>query len=150
MEKIKPSVKLGPIPKATSPAVHKSMKGNKGKDTKPEMTFRKALFAGGIRGYRLHWKKVPGRPDIAFPGKKIAIFVNGCFWHRCPLCDLPFPKNNQEFWKAKFIRNVERDKLKIKQLTNIGWTVLIIWECQIKHDIDTQIQRVVKTLGTKS
>jgi len=91
------------------------MKGNKAKNTKPELLLRKALCSTGIRGYSLNWKKVPGKPDIAFPGKKIAIFVNGCFWHRCPICDLPLPKTNIEFWKNKFIRNVERDRLKTKR-----------------------------------
>lgn len=139
-------VKLGPSPKATSRHVSRSMKGNKAKNTNPELLLRKALWAAGIRGYRLNWKKVPGRPDIAFPGKRIAIFVNGCFWHRCPICDLPLPKSNVEFWTNKFIRNVERDKLKIQRLEELGWNVLTIWECQIKKDIDTQVLIVKKSL----
>jgi DNA mismatch endonuclease (patch repair protein) len=84
------------------------MRSNKGKNTSPEISMRKALRDNGASGYRLHWK-VPGKPDIAYPGRKIAIFVNGCFWHRCPRCDLPLPKSNTGFWTGKFERNVARD-----------------------------------------
>ena len=66
---------------------------------------RKTLREIGLSGYRLHWKKAAGRPDIAYPGRKIAIFVHGCFWHRCPYCDLPLPKSHPEFWSEKFKRN---------------------------------------------
>lgn len=107
------------------------MSSIKATNTKPELLLRKALWRAGIRGYRLHWQKVPGRPDIAFPGKKTAIFVNGCFWHRCPYCKLSLPKNNRKFWANKFQKNVERDKRKVSELRTIGWEVYVIWECQI-------------------
>jgi len=110
------------------------MQGNKSKDTKPELTVRKLLREAGLPGYRLQWKKAPGRPDIAFPGRKIAIFVNGCFWHRCPICDLSIPKTNYEYWNEKFQRNVERDKTKIEELEKDGWKVLIVWECELKNE----------------
>lgn len=84
-----------PIP--DSEITSRVMSSNKGKNTKPEILMRDALRQIGIPGYRLHWKKAPGRPDIAYPGKKIAIFVHGCYWHRCPHCDLPLPKTNTEF-----------------------------------------------------
>lgn len=132
-------VYLGAPPKASSKHVTKVMKANKAKDTKPEIQLRKALWAAGLRGYRLNWKKVPGRPDIAFPGRKIAIFVNGCFWHRCPICDLPLPKSNVEFWTNKFTRNVERDQLKRERLEALGWQVFTIWGCQIKKELDAQV-----------
>ncbi|MCL2605714.1 MAG: very short patch repair endonuclease [Coriobacteriia bacterium] len=118
----------------TNTAKNKSMQGNKRRDTNPELKMRKLLREAGYPGYRLQWKKVPGRPDIAYPGRKIAIFVNGCFWHRCPKCDLPLPKSNQEFWKAKFKRNIERDNRKINELEALGWKVFIIWECELKDD----------------
>ncbi len=89
-----------PIPK--SEQTSKTMSAIKAKNTKPELLLRKALWHSGVKGYRLHWKKVPGRPDIAFPGKKIAIFVNGCFWHRCPICNPSLPKTNISFWTDKF------------------------------------------------
>ncbi len=112
------------------------MMANGPKDTKPEITVRRILRESGHPGYRLNWKKAPGRPDIAYPGRRIAIFVNGCFWHRCPRCDLPLPKNHTEFWREKFERNVERDARKTSELESAGWTVVTIWECEIKNDPD--------------
>src|SRR5271157_969325 len=99
-----------PIPEKE--ATSRVMSANKGINTHPELVLRRALCNEGLRGYRLHWKKAPGRPDIAFPGKKVAVFVNGCFWHRCPYCHPSFPKSNVEFWTAKFEKNRERDKRK--------------------------------------
>jgi len=110
------------------------MSSNKAKNTSPEIRLRKALRDSGYRGYRLNWD-VPGHPDICFPGKKIAIFINGCFWHRCPRCNLPLPKSNTEFWRTKFEKNVERDDRKNKELEDMGWIVLTIWECEIKNDL---------------
>lgn len=121
-----------PKPIAAIPqAVRNSMKGNKGKDTSPELIVRKRLREAGLGGYRLQWK-VPGRPDIAWPGKRIAIFVNGCFWHRCPHCRPPLPKSNLEYWIPKFERNVERDARNIEALEADGWRVHVIWECELK------------------
>ena len=119
------------------------------KNTKPEITLRKALWSEGHKGYRLNWKKVPGRPDIAYPGKKIAIFVNGCYWHRCPKCDLPLPKTNTGFWKEKFEKNVKRDKNKNDELLSLDWIVLVFWECDIKSDISNLIQKVKKVLDAQ-
>lgn len=129
-------------PKPLNETVSRYMSSNRSKNTKPEILLRKALWAAGIRGYRLHWKSVPGKPDIAFPGKRIAIFVNGCFWHRCPHCNLSLPKNNSEFWEAKFRRNVERDAQKLAELKHLNWTVLVIWECELKQDLIEQVNRI--------
>ncbi len=129
-------------PKPLNEIVSKYMRSNKSKNTKPEIKFRKALWADGIRGYRLHWKKAPGKPDIAFPKRKIAIFINGCYWHRCPMCALGLPKHNHEFWKAKFARNIERDREKIRALEDENWTVLVIWECELKKGLHEQTLRV--------
>jgi DNA mismatch endonuclease (patch repair protein) len=113
------------------------MSSNKGEHTKPEQSLRKALWNAGIKGYRLNWKKAPGRPDIAFPGKKLAIFVNGCFWHRCNKCSPNMPKTNVDFWHKKFRQNIERDQEKEAQLTALGWKVLVIWECEIKNELQS-------------
>jgi DNA mismatch endonuclease (patch repair protein) len=133
-----------PIPK--SEITSKVMSANKGKNTKPELLLRKALWNNGIKGYRLHWKKVPGKPDIAFPGKKIAIFVNGCFWHRCPICKPSMPKSNIKFWTEKFNKNIERDQKKIEALKALNWKVLTIWECELKKDLNLQVQKVKNLL----
>lgn len=110
------------------------MQANKSKDTKPELKVRRALREAGLPGYRLHWKKAPGKPDICYPGRKVAIFVNGCFWHRCPHCDLPLPKSNVDFWEAKFRRNRERDERDHLLLLQDGWTVVVVWECRLDKD----------------
>jgi DNA mismatch endonuclease, patch repair protein len=134
-----------PIPKTES--ISRVMRANKAKNTKPEIIFRKALWNNGIKGYRLNWKKAPGRPDIAFPAKKIAIFVNGCFWHRCPFCNYHLPKTNTPFWREKFARNMNRDKQKIKDLEKLGWQAFTIWECEIKKDAATVVEKFKNTLS---
>lgn len=117
-----------------SAATHKAMVGNKCKNTKPELLVRRALREAGLPGYRLQWKKAPGRPDIAYPGRHIAIYIDGCFWHRCPYCNLPLPKSNTAYWRAKFERNVERDRRDTALALEQGWTVIRIWECELKKD----------------
>ncbi len=98
-----------------SAATHKSMQGNKRRDTKPEVLVRRML-RDGLSGYRCDWRKAPGRPDVAFVGRKLAIEICGCFWHRCPTCSLSVPKKNLDYWEAKFARNVERDEQNLAAL----------------------------------
>jgi DNA mismatch endonuclease (patch repair protein) len=119
------------------------MNAIKDKNTKPELLLRKALWHYGIKGYRLHWKKAPGKPDISFPRKKIAIFLNGCFWHRGPLCKPKIPKTHLNFREVKFQKNIERDMTKIKLLLDLNWETLVIWECEINNDLTKCIQRVI-------
>jgi DNA mismatch endonuclease, patch repair protein len=135
--------KRSPTPK--NPTVSKVMSSIKAKNTTPETFFRKTLYSHGIRGYRIHYKTLPGKPDIIFTKNKFAIFINGCFWHSCPYCELPLPKTNIDFWKEKFAKNKLRDEIKTKQLEHLGWKVLTIWECQIKSDI-TNILALVKKI----
>lgn len=116
-----------------SEATRHVMQANKSKNTKPELKVRAALREAGLSGYRIHWKKAPGSPDICYPGRKLAIFVNGCFWHSCPYCTNHKPKTNQEFWTAKFERNRARDERDQSQLVAAGWTVLVVWECRLKR-----------------
>ena len=141
-KKTKPYSRDHRSPTPLNETVSKYMRSNKAKNTKPELLFRKALWNSGLRGYRLHWQKAPGRPDIAFPGRKIAVFVNGCYWHRCPKCNLSLPKNNRDFWQQKFERNMERDKEKTAALEQEDWKVLVIWECELKNDLESQIKKV--------
>nr|WP_316654111.1 very short patch repair endonuclease [uncultured Gellertiella sp.] len=103
----------------------------KGKDTKPEMAVRRALFAMGFR-YRLHRRDLPGSPDVVFPRQKKAIFVHGCFWHRHAGCRLAStPKSRADFWQIKFDANVARDARNIDALEEFGWSVLVLWQCEI-------------------
>jgi DNA mismatch endonuclease (patch repair protein) len=100
-----------------------------------EIRFRTELWRRGLR-YRLRLG-LPGKPDLVFPAARLAVFVNGCFWHRCPTCDLSIPKANHDFWAAKLSRNVERDAEVREMLTQGGWDSLTVWEC----DISASIQR---------
>ena len=132
-------------PRPTNETTSKVMSSNKGKDTNPEKTVRRMLKEAGYPGYRLHWN-IPGRPDITYPGKKVAIFVNGCFWHRCPFCNLPLPKSNTGFWEDKFKKNIERDGRNISLLENDGWNTFIIWECKVSQKDDRAWNELIAKL----
>ncbi len=104
----------------------------KGKDTKPEMQVRKFLFAQGFR-YRIHDKRLPGKPDIVLPKYKTVIFVHGCFWHGHEGCKyFEVPKTRTEWWLAKINRNTELDKLNKEKLQQLGWKIITIFECDLK------------------
>jgi DNA mismatch endonuclease (patch repair protein) len=120
------------------------------KDTKPELALRKALFARGFR-YRVNDKHLPGKPDIVLPKYKTVIFLHGCFWHRHEGCKYAYtPKTNTEFWVDKITSNKERDKINMQKLTALGWNVLTVWECEIrhtyKHDFTPLIDRIEAAL----
>ena len=121
------------VPAASSEATRHVMQANRSKNTGPELKVRAALREAGLTGYRLHWKKAPGHPDICFPGRRVAIFVHGCFWHRCPHCAPSRPKTHPEFWEAKFARNRARDERDSALLVSAGWTVIVVWECRLKR-----------------
>ena len=104
----------------------------KAKDTKPEIAVRSLLHRMGFR-FRLHDKKLPGKPDIVLRKYKTVIFVHGCFWHRHTGCkDATMPKSNREFWRKKFEANVNRFETVSKQLRKLGWRVEVIWQCEVK------------------
>lgn len=134
-------------PPPSSLAVSKVMKANKGKNTTPEIMLRRALRDAGLSGYRLHWDNVIGRPDICYPGRKVAVFVNGCFWHRCPICNLKPPKTHPEYWKSKFERNVKRDGQRVHDLESEGWTVLVVWECEVRKDKEKVVRRISQVVS---
>lgn len=103
-----------------------------GKDTKPEELVRKYLFSKGFR-YRKNVRKLPGTPDLVLPKYRTVIFVNGCFWHGHEGCKyFVWPKNNAEFWRQKIETNISRDQRKEAQLRDMGWNVLIVWECELR------------------
>jgi DNA mismatch endonuclease (patch repair protein) len=110
-----------------------------------EMALRKYLWRKGWRGYRINFKDLPGKPDIAYIPKKVAIFVDGCFWHKCPRCYAE-PKTNKDYWIPKIQRNIDRDQQQNIILENMGWTVVRIWEHEIEEDIDACAEKVVKIL----
>ena len=119
----------------------------KGKDTTPELLLRKALWARGIR-YRKNYDKLPGKPDIVLTRQKIAIFVDGDFWHARGHQDNPGEEvaSNREFWRKKLARNVERDKEVNDELTEAGWLVLRFWESDIKKDLNACIMKIKEYL----
>lgn len=123
----------------------KNMAAIKRRDTSVERALRSALWASGCRGYRVDYSSAPGRPDIAFTRQKIAVFVDGCFWHMCPECYRE-PKSNTAFWKAKIERNVERDRTVDEQLKLAGWIVIRLWEHEVEVDIAACVARVEEGL----
>lgn len=121
----------------------------RGKNTRPELAVRRLLRNRGYTGYRVHRQDLPGRPDIAFVGRRKAVFVHGCFWHShagCP--DAPKPTSNVGYWALKLARTVARDAEKTSALLERGWDVLVIWECQLKtpEQLDLVGQRLADFL----
>ena len=113
----------------------KNMSHIRSKDTSIELKVRKYLFSLGYR-YRVNYKKLPGKPDIVFTKKKIAIFIHGCYWHghNCNSRYAHISKSNTNYWNTKIQRNQERDKRNIEQLEKDGWKVIVLWECEIKDN----------------
>ena len=121
----------------------RNMSAIKSKNTKPEITVRKLLHSMGYR-IRLHKKDLPGSPDIVLPKYKTVIFVHGCFWHRHQNCKYASnPKTRREFWENKFNANKIRDQKKLKEIKNLGWKFIIIWECETRNiqSIEEKIKR---------
>lgn len=116
----------------------------KSKNTKPEMLLRSALFKAGLRGYRIR-TNLPGSPDVAFTKVKLAIFVDGCFWHGCPECYTE-PGTNTQFWKKKLMENKERDARVNRKLEEMGWKVIRFWEHQIEKDLSGCINLIKELL----
>lgn len=115
------------------------------RNTRPELCVRNALREAGLR-YRLHDRRLPGKPDIVLPSKRLALFVHGCFWHRCPHCKngAKGVGSNESYWLPKLARNAARDKEVRAMLREMGWSVRVIWECQVKSA--TKLRRIVRTL----
>ena len=126
----------------------RNMAAIKGKDTSIEVIVRKYLFSKGYR-FRKNDKRYPGTPDIVLPKYKTVIFIHGCFWHRHPFCKYATtPKSNTDFWLSKFERNVSNDKKHYKDLENMGWHVIVIWECELtKNRFEETMQRLENELG---
>lgn len=129
---------------------HHCMSRIRGKDTKPEILVRKGLHARGFR-FRLQDRKLPGRPDIVLPKYGVAIMVNGCFWHGHKGCLYATkPKSNIEFWETKIARNKHRDEVTSAHLEALGWTVIVVWECELrgKEKAEARIQTLAEEIRT--
>lgn len=114
------------------------------KNTKPEIEFRQFLWSKGIKGYRIH-SKIRGKPDLYFGPKKIAVFIDGCFWHKCPVC-FKKPKSNKKYWNHKIKNNVIRDLETDIFLGKNGIKVLRFWEHEIKNDINKCFNKLKKLI----
>lgn len=114
------------------------------KDTRPELLLRRALWAEGVRGWRLHPKALPGRPDLAFTRSRVAVFVDGRFWHGHP--DFFTPGKSGEYWDAKITRTQERDRAANDALASAGWTVLRFWDFEVERELDWCVHRVAEAL----
>lgn len=118
----------------------------KGKDTKIEVEVRKYLFSKGYR-FRKNDKRYPGKPDIVLPKYHVAIFVHDCFWHRHEGCkDATTQKTRTDFWLEKFDKNVKNDQIKQEKLRELGWKVIVIWECELKRSFQKTLDKVEKEL----
>ena len=127
---------------------HHCMSRIRGKDTKPELLVRKGLHARGFR-FRLQDRNLPGRPDIVLQKYGVAIMVNGCFWHGHKGCRYATkPKSNIEFWEMKIARNKHRDEVTSAHLEALGWTVIVVWECELrgKETAEARIQTLAEEI----
>ena len=110
----------------------RTMRAVRSRDTNPEMAVRRFIHAAGLR-FRLHDRRLPGVPDLVFPGRRVVVFVHGCFWHRHPGCPkATLPKSRREYWEPKLTGNVERDLRNRDALKAAGWKVAVIWECETR------------------
>ena len=121
------------------------MRRIKGRDTSAEILLRKSLWARGLRGYRIGVSTLPGRPDVAFARAKVAVFVDGCYWHGCP-AHCRMPSSNRPYWERKIQRNMERDKAHVRALRKAGWRVIRLWEHQVRKNPLLAARRVAERL----
>lgn len=133
-------------PSASSPSARRVMQGNRGRDTRPELRLRRALHARGLR-YRVDHPPLEGlrrRADVVFTRWRVAVFVDGCFWHGCPQHGTS-PRANDDYWRAKIAGNVERDRDTDRQLADAGWWVVRVWE---HEPVEAGVERVLEALAS--
>lgn len=120
-----------------------------GKDTKPEMIVRKFLHANGFR-YRLHVKDLPGKPDLVLPKYNTVIFVHGCFWHAHEDCKyFKIPDTRTGWWKEKLYGNKDRDERNVEELEEMGWKVIVVWECELKAEKKKTLIKLTEKMMSK-
>lgn len=133
------------MPPTVSEGTRRSMRANRSKNTAPELALRRALWAAGVRGYRLHLRSLAGKPDLVFTRVRLCVFVHGCFWHGCPVCSTQRnlkPTQNGPYWAAKIAENQRRDARNRQSLELSGWRVLVVWECELKRDLTGIVARI--------
>lgn len=121
------------------------------KNTSAELVLRKLIWSMGFRGYRIHYSKLPGKPDVVFTKQKRAIFMHGCFWHgHSCRAGQNTPRSNLEYWNNKLKRNKDRDQINIQQLEEAGFRVLVIWECELKDKslLESRLEKFLCVLST--
>lgn len=123
----------------------RAMQAVKGKATRIERRLWAMLAGLGVKGWRKNATDLPGSPDVAFEAEKIAIFVDGCFWHGCPVCNRPLPQTRRDYWQGKIERNIQRGHRSNQQLHAMGWQVVRIWEHEILRELTT-VRRRLKRL----
>ncbi len=124
-----------------------NMRRIRSRNTKPELLLRRALHKRGLR-YRVHVPTLPGKPDIVFGGRRLAVFVHGCFWHQHPYCQQASdPRTNRDYWAPKLQRNVQRDREHASTMESLGYSTLTLWECEIEKDPENAADRVVLALN---
>ena len=142
---MKQAMTVPTAPRASSPGVRAVMAGNRKKDTGPERALRSTLHRRGLR-YRIHARldDVPCQVDIAFPRARVVVFVDGCFWHRCPEHGVR-PRTNAHYWEAKIARNLERDLRNTEELEAAGWKVVRVWEHEAPSEAAERITELVRS-----
>lgn len=123
------------------------MSAVRGKNTTPEVALRRALYAAGMRGWRCHYKRATGTPDLAWPSLKVALFVDGAFWHGHP--SRHRPGRSGKYWDDKIAANVARDRRVDAELESSGWIVLRVWDFETKKDLESVVDRVRATLRSR-
>ena len=129
-------------PSPLNAIVRRNMRTMPTRNSSPEMELRRVLHGGGLR-YRLHAASLPGRPDITFAAGKVAVFVDGCFWHACPVHGT-LPRNNRAWWRQKLLANRRRDREKDRQLEALGWLAIHVWEHENMNVAASRIARIVR------
>ncbi|MDN6478193.1 MAG: very short patch repair endonuclease [Corynebacterium variabile] len=139
-----PAQRLSAAPTPLNDRVHERMSRMPNRDTRPELTLRRELHRRGLR-FRVNYREIPGTPDIALTRARIAVFVDGCFWHRCPIhCRIP--RNNRDWWRTKLDRNVARDRQKDDALTAMGWIPVHYWEHDDVDEVADEIEGLWREL----
>lgn len=134
--------RLPSAPTASSPATQASMRGNTSSGTAAEARLERAMQARGLNDYVTNASDLPGSPDFVFPTQKLAIFVHGCYWHRCPYCQPHFPETHVDYWAAKFQRNRYRDARNRADLCAMGWRPIVVWECTLRKSPQRVVARI--------